>query len=568
MGFFQVFRDLPQIKLDYEAPINGSYAWPSYGEDCNYDLVGARQSMRTVNVFGTELPLETSDMALSSMQRYLTNAERPLFDTAFMQADPRGPDHSQHLRHPIDYNKPPSPQSPWPLPEGCHRHPSPGETILSSSSGSLSAFPSDELRASGYSPRSSLSSQTEASSQAISRPDALPFERYSRDIPAGCGSSGVSLNMIQQYPDLTPSVEELEGADVKPAYCSYEQQDNYYVNTKMEVDSEPYAQHHESDAYNRSIRDGESVHPCPLKGESIVQDEDPSDPDYQPTSPSTKRSRRTSSQSSGTSTKSSSKRGNATQRARKSSSASTSGDNHRVAKKVRSRASASSPAADNSNAARPFPCPFAPYGCSSTFTSKNEWKRHVSTQHIRLGFWRCDLCPHQSDNGYNDFNRKDLFTQHLRRMHARTPIFASQKNGKTQGANKTPEEMNTSNPNSDYHVTEANLSVHQNRCYRVLRTPPPRSSCLFCPKQFKGEGSWEERMEHVCHHFERDRKGGGQPAKPEHWKEDDVLRNWLLEEGLVEPDGKGGWKLGNGRPKRPELCIKQEDDEDGDGEEE
>ena len=69
-----------------------------------------------------------------------------------------------------------------------------------------------------------------------------------------------------------------------------------------------------------------------------------------------------------------------------------------------------------STAIRAFPCTFATYGCPSTFTSKNEWKRHVQTQHMRLGFWRCDQCPDVHCKP-NDFNRKDLFIQHVRRMH-------------------------------------------------------------------------------------------------------------------------------------------------------
>ncbi|KAI4122874.1 MAG: hypothetical protein LQ347_006351, partial [Umbilicaria vellea] len=105
---------------------------------------------------------------------------------------------------------------------------------------------------------------------------------------------------------------------------------------------------------------------------------------------------------------------------------------------------------------RPFVCTFGPYGCPSRFGSKNEWKRHVSSQHIQLGIWRCDqgdcvpqsFSPHRrspssttgkrrgakasdpddiivvgvgapdSAAGFNEFNRKDLFTQHLRRMHS------------------------------------------------------------------------------------------------------------------------------------------------------
>ncbi|EZF70942.1 hypothetical protein H105_06858 [Trichophyton soudanense CBS 452.61] len=45
-----------------------------------------------------------------------------------------------------------------------------------------------------------------------------------------------------------------------------------------------------------------------------------------------------------------------------------------------------------SAADRIFTCVFAPYGCTSSFASKNEWKRHVLSQHLQLGFYRCDQC--------------------------------------------------------------------------------------------------------------------------------------------------------------------------------
>ncbi|KAL8993682.1 MAG: hypothetical protein Q9169_006159, partial [Polycauliona sp. 2 TL-2023] len=40
---------------------------------------------------------------------------------------------------------------------------------------------------------------------------------------------------------------------------------------------------------------------------------------------------------------------------------------------------------------RPFTCSFARYGCKSTFGAKNEWKRHVSSIHLSLGIYRCDV---------------------------------------------------------------------------------------------------------------------------------------------------------------------------------
>jgi len=176
---------------------------------------------------------------------------------------------------------------------------------------------------------------------------------------------------------------------------------------------------------------------------------------------------------------------------------------------------------------RPFTCTFKLYGCPATFGSKNEWKRHVSTQHLRLGIWRCDLdtcLPSQRDDGgsdiiYNDFNRKDLFTQHIRRMHAPQPSCSTQER----------EAFNVS------------LECAAKRCLMDIRSPPPSSVCGFCSSEpetvFQGTGSWEARMEHVGRHLE---SGHGEKQQ---WREDVQLREWMLQEGLIEKAEEGGWRL-------------------------
>ncbi|PVH99490.1 hypothetical protein DM02DRAFT_431823 [Periconia macrospinosa] len=186
---------------------------------------------------------------------------------------------------------------------------------------------------------------------------------------------------------------------------------------------------------------------------------------------------------------------------------------------------------------RHFPCPLSTYGCKSDFSSKNEWKRHVSTQHIKLGFWRCDLCTPTVDSNddqtlyHNDFNRKDLFTQHLRRMHAAS----------------TP-----SNRNQKEHlvVTENNIAEHQKRCFMVLRETPPRSKCLFCPETFCGPASWDLRMEHIGRHLEKDRKTGGlHHTDTDSWIPDKDLEQWLYKEGIITFDRLGQFMIGDGQPK-------------------
>ncbi|BCS30070.1 putative C2H2 finger domain protein [Aspergillus puulaauensis] len=202
---------------------------------------------------------------------------------------------------------------------------------------------------------------------------------------------------------------------------------------------------------------------------------------------------------------------------------------------------------------RRFECTFARYGCASTFPSKNEWKRHVSSQHIQPGFYRCDVgrcnlnniknrttspnCQTQSSPSpaspnsqhpaipitptlVNDFNRKDLFIQHQRRMHA--PWVANTKTCK-QSVSQAEKE-----------AFEMSLDGVWKRCWQQLRTPPTLSHCGFCDAEFRGINAWRERMEHVARHYEQ--------ADPGPEKEDLPLREWALENGVIV-HVNGEWKL-------------------------
>ncbi|KAF2402926.1 hypothetical protein EJ06DRAFT_314812 [Trichodelitschia bisporula] len=191
--------------------------------------------------------------------------------------------------------------------------------------------------------------------------------------------------------------------------------------------------------------------------------------------------------------------------------------------------------------ARPFPCCFLPYGCPAAFTSKNEWKRHISTKHIQLNFWRCDMCgssPGIDVPVFNDFNRKDLFTQHLRRMHPSTvPVIKDE---------------NTTQPSTTTaSIPDDQIALIQERCHRRLRYAPESSNCVFCPREFSGANSWEERLEHVGGHLERDRKNGSNCIDVSQWRDDPALRDYLLLEGIIEVDQRGGYRIGDGKPRRP-----------------
>ncbi len=171
---------------------------------------------------------------------------------------------------------------------------------------------------------------------------------------------------------------------------------------------------------------------------------------------------------------------------------------------------------------RPFPCAFSFAGCTSTFGSKNEWKRHISSQHLCLDYWKCSECPpSSSDPKSNEFNRKDLFTQHLRRMHA---PFQIKKN-----LSKADSPMSTE--------WEARIKDLQRTCHIINRTPPQKSACPKpnCQSSFEGLNSWDEWTEHVGRHLEK--------SEGQHLGVDPLLATWAVEVNIIERADGGGYKL-------------------------
>jgi hypothetical protein len=171
---------------------------------------------------------------------------------------------------------------------------------------------------------------------------------------------------------------------------------------------------------------------------------------------------------------------------------------------------------------RPFPCAFSFAGCTSTFGSKNEWKRHIASQHLCLTYYRCSSCPQSTVEGKgNEFNRKDLFTQHLRRMHAPFAI----KKAIAKGDSKLQLEWET-------HVKEMQAS-----CLVIRRQPPQRSACPKpdCSNVFEGAGSWDDWTEHVGRHMEKGEAG--------QLGVDRLLARWALDEGIIERKEDGEYRL-------------------------
>jgi len=171
---------------------------------------------------------------------------------------------------------------------------------------------------------------------------------------------------------------------------------------------------------------------------------------------------------------------------------------------------------------RPFPCAFSFAGCTSTFGSKNEWKRHIASQHLCLTYYRCSSCnPSTAEGKGNEFNRKDLFTQHLRRMHAPFPI-----------------KKNTSKADSQVQADwEARVKEMQSSCLVIRRKPPQKSACpkADCPSSFEGANAWDEWTEHVGRHMEKG-LGAGLGVDP-------LLAKWAVDEGIIERHDDGEYRL-------------------------
>lgn len=173
---------------------------------------------------------------------------------------------------------------------------------------------------------------------------------------------------------------------------------------------------------------------------------------------------------------------------------------------------------------RPFPCAFSFAGCNSTFGSKNEWKRHITSQHLCLQYYRCSECSQSAIEGKgNEFNRKDLFTQHLRRMHAPSQI----KRPGTKDS-KVQEEW------------EYKVRSMQESCLVTRRKPPQKCACPKpeCLHVFVGPSAWDEWTEHVGRHMEKGEAGN--------LGVDQCLIDWAEAESIIEPRPDGGHRLSYG----------------------
>ncbi|KAI1425067.1 hypothetical protein F5Y12DRAFT_400528 [Xylaria sp. FL1777] len=238
---------------------------------------------------------------------------------------------------------------------------------------------------------------------------------------------------------------------------------------------------------------------------------------------------------------------------------------------------------------RPFTCIFEFAGCRSTFASKNEWKRHCASQHIVLQYWVCQQegcaqvsnkpsTPKKSSGGGRRraecprypvahpsmlpngtiFNRKDLYTQHLRRMHVPAHLKS-----KIKSKTHVPE-------------WEEQQRAHQDEAIRTRCQLPTHMLCPApgCGVRFDGTNAWDERMEHVAKHLEKAAAGTEPPVKFG-GDTDGTLVDWATSPaiGILRRGEKGRWALQNplkatGYPVPPVAAVQDDEDVDAEGEDE
>ncbi|KAE9987494.1 hypothetical protein EG328_002479 [Venturia inaequalis] len=513
MEYHHGLDDLTQIR--YPDDLLATSRWP-YHIQASSGLMSQQCFSRSPMLAGIGLHSDATDydFPLADINgRHVQGLNAPPFSSGLLYADRKTSDFALYPLHNTTF--PEIRRQCSPLTDGSS---SPSQTC-----DTFSASHTDELYQQ-YSMefKHSVGSCVEFSQGCFPHGGHVDFSRRPSDSTFGGGCS-ISLDQIQNFQDTFDHDHEHVGNEID-AECDSDDE-CHDIPPIRQLSIMPYL---EDEGIGESIKD-ESIRDS-MSDRFDDDEEEEDDPEYNPKS--SRRNPRSTRTRPPTTRRPS--------HTRNLSTTSSSPTKSRISKPTKSRKYMAA------RLLRPFPCPLAEYGCQSTFTSKNEWKRHVSTQHIKLGFWRCDMCPPTTDQQcitYNDFNRKDLFTQHLRRMHATHPFSLA--------ANPI------SYADGRGGVSDEALRDHQGRCYITLRCNPLRSGCLFCSKTFQGEGSWEERMEHVGAHLEAERKRGGGSVGCEGWRGDAGLRDWLEDEGLIERGvgGKGEWRVGDGRPRRRDSVF-------------
>ncbi|KAH7350708.1 hypothetical protein BKA65DRAFT_396115 [Rhexocercosporidium sp. MPI-PUGE-AT-0058] len=501
-----------------------------------------------------------------TMQRFVNEPQRQLFTA---------PNLPRELLHgSMAHNSVPTSS----LPRVSHqRMPSPSLSHdLTSSTGSAESPPADQ----DYYPENQYYG-VDNSYYRQSLPDLQvgPSSYQSYSVPQNHGFSCVSMDQVQGFADTEDIYYENndEGFGEVAMKSEYTDVDHHHIQTSMKTSGESQSYRYPSDeGIGASIQDEGSPKSTILVDDGRTSDIDAEgdmeemDAEHIPSTPAsdteyTPKATRTRKRRASPNTRAiapSTKRSRITKAPHKTKGQVTCKScNHAPFKDV---------AALQKHVAsahtRAFVCVFDFAGCTSTFASKNEWKRHVSSQHLNLSAWVCELgtCgtnhskaghsmsnPNGAITRGSEFNRKDLYTQHLRRMHVPLPV--KRKKVGTDAA------------------WEDNIKNLQQTCLKTKRQAPTHLECPVhgCSTTFDGTGCWDDRMEHVAKHLEAQALGKGVVRQGD----DNYLLSWALQEGIIENKVNGGFRLvlGGGGGAGGRRAVKTEhvdEEEDAEGEDE
>ncbi|KAJ8112370.1 hypothetical protein OPT61_g5249 [Boeremia exigua] len=124
---------------------------------------------------------------------------------------------------------------------------------------------------------------------------------------------------------------------------------------------------------------------------------------------------------------------------------------------------------------RPYGCTYPK--CHKRFGAKSDWKRHENSQHFQLEAFRCDYLEKTGENCGHHYYRSAQMQKHLEQEHR---------------------------VNSKTHIDTA-----LKRC-RIGKNCQGQFWCGFCrkirPLESKRNDAWDERFNHIAHHFEKEKK--------------------------------------------------------------
>jgi hypothetical protein len=123
-----------------------------------------------------------------------------------------------------------------------------------------------------------------------------------------------------------------------------------------------------------------------------------------------------------------------------------------------------------------------PYGCTypkchKRFGAKSDWKRHENSQHFQLEAYRCRLASSASKVCGEHFLRMEHFKQHLETKHNMTDEVQRNEEAKLRKIGKNCQQQFWCGFHGDIVVLKERRNA-----------------------------AWDERFDHIAHHFEKDKK--------------------------------------------------------------